>query len=198
MKLNLRDLGFHWRGKDKDGVSKWTGSVKPLYWTGIICSIYGPIAGILVLSAAFYALLFRHLTEPAMTLIGVGLIHFVLFAAIGQWALAMRRHVLRLKPAEEVSAELGVDAAALRELAEQRSIKPRIILNDKPYYDPTEFVDALSLLRASSARQADPGSLLHAAAGPQSTPSGDLLTTAPMTQPTVAATQETEIQCLSQ
>jgi hypothetical protein len=182
MKINPRYLGFHWRGRNKQGVSKWTGSIKPLYWIGSIFGIYGPIAAVLGIAAFLYALIFAQLSGPAMVLAGVGLLHGVIFTSIGQWALGMRRHILRLKPAEEVAAQHGVDAATLRELAEQRNIKPRMILNDQPYYDPTEFVDALSLLRAGSAPPTDPASLLHPVTGSTENRGDELLRASPGTR----------------
>lgn len=142
MKLIPNRLGFHWQGRNNQGVSKWTGSLTPLKWVGTIFSIYGPIAGVGGLAALAYLLINHSWTAPALPLMLVGLIHGVLFTGIGQWALSMRRNILRLSTAEEVSVTYGVDTRAVHELAAQRNIRPRIILNDEPYFDPTEFVDA--------------------------------------------------------
>ena len=175
MKFKPNRMGFHWQGRNKQGVSKWAGSVTPLKWIGTIFSIYGPIAGVGGLAALAYMLVTHSWSAPALPLMLEGLIHGVVFTSIGQWALSMRRHILRLVRAEDVSAKYGVEAKELQELTLQRNIRPHIILNDEPYYDPTEFVDALSLLRASSAQQISPATLLRPASGALESQSDDLL-----------------------
>ena len=165
MKFEPNNWSFHWHGRNKQGVSKWTGSVKPLSWIGRIFCVYGPIAGAGGLIVLLHALLTGHFAGGATTLMTVGFIHAAVFTSIGLWARSMHRYVSRLLPAEEISASLGLNDANLRELATQRNIRPRIILNEQPYYDPTEFVDALSLLRASSLRQASPETLLRPMSG---------------------------------
>ena len=194
MKIEPYKWSFHWHGRNKQGVSKWTGSITPLKWVGTIFSIYGPIAGMAGVFAFLYGLLTQQLSGPLMTIVGVGLAHGVVFTSIGQWALAMHRHIMRLQRADEVSAKLGIDEATLRGLAAQRNIQPRIILNDQPYYDPTEFVDALSLLRASSAQHAGPAALLRPVAGALESQSEDLLRADPGAQPSLPEDVQINVQ----
>src|SRR5579863_1043920 len=113
MAFDIKDLSFHWRGRDKQGVNKWSGSAKPLYWVGKGFGIYGPLAGIGAVAALLYGLLTHNVTPNIMTLMTVGLIHFVVFTGIGIWSRAMYRHVMRLKPAEQVCTSLGIEQATL-------------------------------------------------------------------------------------
>jgi hypothetical protein len=184
MAFNIKDMSFHWRGRDKQGVSKWTGSAKPLRWLALIFGIYGPLAGIGAISVLVYGLLTHHLTPGLMTLVSVGATHFVVFTGIALWSRAMYRHVMRLKPADQMCASLGIAPEALQQIAEARKIKPRLILNEQPYYDPAEFTDALSLLRGSSIPQAAPATLLRpAASGEKTAPEELLRMTEGVTQP---------------
>jgi len=143
----------------------WTGSLTPLLWIGRIFSVYGPIAGVGGLSALAYGLFAHQMHGAAGALSAVGLIHGVVFTGVGQWALHMRRKVLRLAPPEVVRERYGLEPAALQQLAAERNVRPQLILNGEPYYEPADVVEALSLLRASSAAQAAPDSLLRAAGG---------------------------------
>ena len=150
MRLNLKNVSFHWHGKTSEGVSRWSGSIQPLKMLGYGFTIYGPIAGIAGLGALVFGLATGRVIGPALPIMMVGLIHGLVFTSIGLWSLRMHRHVTGLAPAAKLAESLGLEGAALRDLASQRNIKPRIILNDEPYYDPTDFVDALSLLRGSA------------------------------------------------
>lgn len=175
MKGKLVNWSFHWQGRTKQGVNKWTGSVKPLLWMGRIFSIYGPIAGLGGLAALLHGLFTGGMGGGHLPLTLVGLIHGIVFTSIGLWALKMHKFVGGLSRAEEVSARLGVGQAKLSELAEQRNIKPKIILNDQPYYDEADFSDALSLLRAGTRPQDDAEMLMRAAAGTSETEAETLL-----------------------
>ena len=163
MKLNWRSWSFHWHGTNKQGVHRWTGSIKPLRWIEIAFTTYGPIAGLTGVGAILYCLVTWHFAGAPLSLATVGLTHGLVFTSVGLAARHMRRHVSRLAPADQVGASLGLDEKALVRLAEQRNIRPRIILNEEPYYDPTDFVDALSLLRGSSAQSTAPDLLLRPA-----------------------------------
>src|SRR5579871_3885667 len=131
MAFDVEKFSFHWRGRDKQGVSKWSGSAKPLYWIGWIFCIYGPLAGIGAVTTLLYGLLTHNLTPGITTLVSVGLIHCVVFTGIGVWSRAMYKHVMRLKPAEQVCTSLGISETTLRQIAEERKIKPRLILNEQ-------------------------------------------------------------------
>ena len=174
MRMNKSGMSFHWHGRTREGVSKWTGSENALLWVARIFCGYGPVAGVGGLCALIYGSL-HSFASPVLPLMAVGLTHGIVFTAIGAWSLAMYRFVKRLRPADEVRSTLGLDAVQLKQLAEQRNIKPRILLNDEPYYDPSDFTDALSLLRASSAVRADTEALLRAVNGPAHAPSDELL-----------------------
>ena len=130
---------FHWQGKNKQGVSMWTGSEKPLLWLGRIFSAYGPLAGLGGLIALLYGLLTQRLAGGAGTLAAVGLIHGVVFTGIGQWALGMYRRIRTYAQTQQVCAQLGIDEATLQQVTQERDIKPRIIINEKPYYDLNDF-----------------------------------------------------------
>jgi len=175
MRLEPNKWGFHWHGRTKEGVNKWTGSIKPLLWIGRIFGVYGPAAAIAGFVALIYGLIARHLVGPTLSLMMVGLIHGAIFSTISYWALYMHRRVSHLAPAHGLEESLGLDAAAVREVAEQRNIQPKIILNDEPYYDPTEFVEALSLVRASSAPTTGPEALLRPARSVNKSESYELL-----------------------
>jgi hypothetical protein len=111
--------------------------------------IYGACAGIVGL-IALLAVLF-HAGTSASILATVGLIHGVVFSAIGIWMDRIRRSLQRLLSAEELAQRMGLDPDGVRRLAAQKEIKPQINVNDNDLYDPDVFVDAVSLLRGSSA-----------------------------------------------
>jgi hypothetical protein len=165
MKFDPKQWSFHWQGKNRQGVSKWTGSEKPLLWLGRIFTAYGPIAGLGGLIALLYGLVSGTLAGGAGTLGMVGLIHGVVFTGIGLWALAMYRRIRTLSRPEQVCATLGLDDTLLEKIVVEKGIKPRIIINERPYYDLNDFTDAGLLLRASSAPAAQPETLLRPASG---------------------------------
>jgi hypothetical protein len=175
MKFHPKEWSFHWQGKNRQGVSEWTGSEKPLLWLGRIFTAYGPAAGLGGLIALLYGLVGGTLAGGAGTLGIVGLIHGVVFTTIGLWALAMYRHIRRLSRTEQVCATLGLDDAMLERIVAEKGIKPRIIINERPYFDLNDFTDAGLLLRASSAPAAQPGTLLRPASGSAETAPDTLL-----------------------
>ncbi len=175
MAFNLNDLSFHWHGRDRQGVSKWTGSAKPLKWLGWGFGIYGPVAGMVGIGALLYGLITGHFTNGLSTIIAVGLFHGVLFTGIALWSRAMYQHVMRLRPVKQVCADMGIEEAALQRIAAERNIKPRLILNEQPYYDPADFSDALSLLRGSEMPQPNSETLLRPAAVGTATAADELL-----------------------
>ena len=187
MKVDVRNFGFHWHGRTREGVSKWTGSIKPLLWVARGFGIYGPVAGITGIIALAPTLAAHHFSGPVASLAYVGLIHGAVFSSLAWWARAMYRHVMRLTPAAEVSARMGVDEASLKQLAQERGVKPRMLLNDEPYYDASELSDALSLLRGSSAQQVPPDALLRPVSGTPAPEPDALLRAAAADSPETAA-----------
>jgi hypothetical protein len=175
MKLDPDSWSFHWQGKNRQGVSRWTGSEKPLLWIGRIFTAYGPVAGIGGLIALLYGQIRGTLAGAAGPLATVGLIHGVVFTSIGLWSLAMYRRIRRLSRPEQVCATLGLDDAMLARIVAEKDIKPRIIINERPYFDLNDFTDAGLLLRASSAPAAPPETLLRPASGGAETAPDTLL-----------------------
>lgn len=183
-------MSFQWHGRDKQGVSKWVGSWdKTLHWLGRIFVSYGSLAGCGGIAGLLYLLVTHRFSEPLNTLVMVGLIHGAVFGGVGTWALKMRRHILSLSSEDKVCQTLGLDARALEQVAEERAIKPRIIINEQPYYDLSDFTEAMSLLRASSA-PTQPDTLLRPAAYSETSP--DLLLRASESAPKITATTEAE------
>ena len=179
-------VSFHWKGKNQQGVSMWTGSWdKPLYQIGRCFTPIGMVAGCGGL-AALLSTLFTHAPKGGLvTLALIGLVDGVLFTAIGKWALGMHRHVAALSPTEQVCQKLGVDEATLVQMAEARNIKPKIIINDEPFYELSDFTEAMTLLRASQEPEAQQKELLRAASGGSTTPAEELL------RPNLATSQVT-------
>ncbi|HLK61213.1 MAG TPA: hypothetical protein VKU00_31980 [Chthonomonadaceae bacterium] len=148
----MRRYQFNWIGRTKDGVSRWMGapkgpserSCKNLFRYGIAMSIVALIAtGAMVM----------HLQSPValLWLALLGGTHGLIFSLVGSWLLKMRRNLDRLKTAEELAEEFGSTPEAVQRLAEVRSIRARININDTNLYDPEEFIASRSLLRATSA-----------------------------------------------
>ena len=133
--------GFHWYGRDDQGVSIWSGNPKTLGWTAWLMGGIGVIE--LVASGV---LLSAGQSEPSYVFAPMG----ALFLGI---ACYMRRHYAWLKnlgTVEQVAADLEVDAEGLDRLAKGREIKPRVILDGVPYYNLSDLGEAALLLRAAS------------------------------------------------
>jgi hypothetical protein len=167
---------FHWHGRNRDGVAQWTGNAEgppaPLGW---LFTWYGVIAGIGGIAALIIGPILHLVGNGIAPLILVGMIHGAVFGGVGIWATRFRRHISALKQPDAVCEALGIDNKTLEVLAEERGIKPKLIINDQPLYDLAEFSDAHTLLRGSSA-PVSPDSLLRAAmADSRQTPASELL-----------------------
>lgn len=134
-------MSFHWKGKNSQGVSQWRGSWSvPPQWFGQIFFGYGVLAGCAGISLLLYALVTRSWPPSFSVLTLVAVIHAMAFGGSGAWMLAMRRYILSLSQAKEVGKFLGVDEAAVQRIAEERGIKPRLIVNGQDLYDIRDFI----------------------------------------------------------
>jgi hypothetical protein len=134
---------FHLHGRDRSGAWKWEGETRALVWASRLMTVIGwaLLAGIAAILATAQD------REAVLPLGGATALMFTL-------AYGMRRLLARLvtlAPLEQTAERLGVSQTDLAQLAEERGIRPRIILNDVPLYEPAEFVDAERLLRPSEA-----------------------------------------------
>jgi hypothetical protein len=68
----------------------------------------------------------------------------------GIWLLSKRRAIQGLRVEAEICKHLGVTQDVLKQIVEERDIKPRCNLNSEDYYDLADFGDAVTLLRAST------------------------------------------------
>jgi hypothetical protein len=163
---NYRGYGFHWNGRDDRGISVWEGQTGALKW-GV------RILGALGVCEMLGALATWALGVPVapQVLGGVGLLHLGL--AYGG-VLFMRRFAA-LATAEQLATDLHVEPAELEELVSGSRVRPKAIINGEPHYDPADFGEAATLLRA--ARRPDE-ELLRAAGGTASAEPGHLLRSA--------------------
>jgi hypothetical protein len=133
--------GFHWFGRDDQGVSIWSGDPRTLDWTSRLLGgvgLVGLTASALLLAARQW--------EPAIALGPMG----ILVLGIAWY---MRRHYAWLQclaTVEGVAADLGVDPEGLGRLAKGRDIKPRMILDGVAHYSATDLGEVGLLLRASA------------------------------------------------
>ncbi len=133
-------MSFHWRGRTKEGVSRWIGNWNPtLRWLGLGFSFYGAIAGCAGVCFLFYALI-HSWPKPFDVLTLVFLLHGVIFGGSGAWMLSMRRHILALSTIRQVGEYLGTDEVGVQRMITERSIKPRININGQDLYDVHDFI----------------------------------------------------------
>ncbi len=186
----MKQHSFEWRGRTKQGVSKWVGSEEgPPRLLGKIFTRYGIAAGIGGLALALYGLTTGALPQSGSILMMIGLIHGVVFTGIGQWVLSFRRTIQRLKPVETVAQQMQMDTPTIERLAELRGIKPRVNINGRDYFEIADFNDAKLLLRASSKPAAGRDTLLRAASA-DTNPASDHLLRATSAEPASRPTQE--------
>jgi hypothetical protein len=136
-------FGFHWTGRDDNGVSVWdgqTGAMRFGVWTLVVM-------GGLEIAAA--AVLHYYLPEPVVSLVIGGSGLFLL--GLAWWGEQFRRHVLSMASLEEAATKLGVGTEDVQRLISDYNVRPRIILNGEPVYDPADFTEHARLLRPSAA-----------------------------------------------
>src|SRR5579871_1794468 len=138
----LERISFQWRGRTREGVSKWIGNWDgPSPWMSKGFIGYGILAGCAGIVAAISSTLLHQGGPGVGTFAMVGLIHGAVFTTIGLWMLRVRRHIQSLNQTNEVCEALGIDEATLLQIAAKRGIKPKLILNNQPLYSLTDFSD---------------------------------------------------------
>jgi hypothetical protein len=91
------------------------------------------------------------------------------------------RQLPRLASMQNLCTQLNVDGATLQRVAEEQGIKPRYNINGQDFYEITDFGDAATLLRASSASVSQRETWLRPAAQTETPP--ELLLRASDTKP---------------
>jgi C4-dicarboxylate-specific signal transduction histidine kinase len=134
--------GLKWRGRTKDGVSRWVGK-----WRGVpkwFLGMFGGIAAMLLVGAV---------VDPRgrIPLITCSLLYIVLLVVMYR----QRRLMQRLNSPEELAQRLNVPVTELERALQQRGIRPSILLNDIPMYDPLRVDPAMILLRPANAQDRD-------------------------------------------
>ena len=90
----------------------------------------------------------------------------------GTWLLVRsikrRGEIVRLCPADSLAASFGTDPETLERIAAERGIKPHYNINGADFYDPSDFGEAATPLRATAAPEAQ--TLLHPATAAQTEP----------------------------
>lgn len=140
------NLGLRFFGRDDQGVSVWQGNRESLKWGSTLLAVLGCVTATLGVGIGMIG----HEWSPAVIMVPLGCIHL----AISWW---MKRHdawLNGLATIREIAADIGVDPDQLDRWAagfEAGQIKPRVILNGRPFYNPADFGEAGILLRAASA-----------------------------------------------
>jgi len=141
VKRSRWNYGFHWHGRDDRGVSIWDGQPDALKWGARIMTATG---GSLLL-AGVIAFLLGGLIVPPAVLAGVGALHSTI-------AFFMNRQVKRiaeLATLEQASKDFEIDQDRISQAIELKGIKPRMIMNGEPLFDPADLDQAATLLRAA-------------------------------------------------
>lgn len=165
---------MEFKGKDGRGVPLWVGKVDIPQRR--VCSFL-LLFGLIILEGTIRRFLHSLPTDDPMN----GTLRFVRMCTGGAMAYfsiqlwTLRRQMLRLRSADTVAAQLGLDAAQLAEMTRERNIKPRCNVNGRDFYDLKDFGEAGTLLRGSSAPGAPPDILLRAAIEENETKSETLL-----------------------
>jgi hypothetical protein len=138
--------GLRWFGRDDGGVSIWDGKTYGLKYGGWLLRAVG--IGSIVASPVLLTL---GMTEAASIVGGVGLLH----TGLSVWMLRLRDRIESMVPAESVAERLHMTPDEVDRFREQTGVKPRVIMNGQPMFDPSDFGDPARLLRAAGAPQND-------------------------------------------
>jgi hypothetical protein len=142
--LRRGGYGFHWEGRDDEGVSIWQGETGALKWGA---RILGALGGCEMLGAlATWAL---GVPVAPLVLGGVAALHL----GLAYGGVLFLRRFQGLATAEQLAADFHVEPDELEQLIKEGRVRPKAIINLEPHYDTAEFGDAATLLRAS--RQPD-------------------------------------------
>ncbi|HZP85115.1 MAG TPA: hypothetical protein VFB21_25995 [Chthonomonadaceae bacterium] len=170
--LRLLNTKYNYHGKDIRGVPVCSGtSDAPPIWLPILLVFLVPAVGTILLLDQHEPLVFR-----AFLILPVG---YIVFGGIRYWRL--RRQLPRLSSMQNLCTQLNVDGATLQRVAEEQGLKPRYNINGQDFYEITDFGDATTLLRASSASINQRETLLRPAAQTEMPP--ELLLRASDTKP---------------
>lgn len=155
----------------ENGVPKWRGGWKngPPLW---FCRMFLAF-GITLLTAGILTGLFAsgNASEATTALYLTGTTHSIVSAIMFRW----RRNYEAQMPVEKICERLGVDAETVRQIAVEKDIKPRSIINEQPMYNLHDFGDVGTLLRASEAPVSADTLLRAVDSAPSSTPQEELL-----------------------
>ena len=146
-----RGYGFHWFGRDDHGVHIWGGQVEALKWGVRILAFTG--AGTII--AGIASLLFGAPVEAPAVFALIGAIH----SSIAYVMYRQKKRIEQLATPELAAADLGFSPEQIQDMVENEGIKPRMIINGEPYFDPTDLGQAATLLRTAASPGDD--SLLH-------------------------------------
>ncbi len=155
--------GFKYGGKDKRGVSQWRGSgnwERLLKGVGTGFIIYGVCAACVCFALLLFALLTLSWPAAIGVLVYVSGIHALTFGGMGLWMRSLRKHILSLKPADQLSDRFGVPETMLAQVAQDKGIKPRMSINGMDYYNPADFANASEILLRAAARPNDTQEIL--------------------------------------
>lgn len=82
---------------------------------------------------------------------------------LGGWFLKTRWQIEELTPLPLLCKMLGKQEAEIHQIAAERGVRPRYVVNGLEYYMASDLVDAATLLRASRAPEIEPEILLRPA-----------------------------------
>lgn len=135
--------GLKWRGKSKDGVHQWVGKWRgaPKWFLGMFLGI----AALMAVGAAFDS-------AARIPLAFSSLFYIIITVVMYQ----QRVKFMRLTTREELAKQMGMDPDELEQSLRVSGVKPSILMNDIPMYDP-QLVNPASILL----RPADPVSAEH-------------------------------------
>jgi hypothetical protein len=113
----------------------------------------------------------------------------MLFMGAGVGFLRVRHALKRCMPADALGALYSAEPDAVSELAKERGIQPRFIINGQSWYNPDDLGDAMTLLRPASSEGSN--SLLRPAGASASPPDQLLRTSSPTAEQSEIPAQPT-------
>ena len=164
-------MSLHDQGKDRQGVSVWTGGWNsiPRWMTNLFACLSIGI-GIAVVSLLVFG---PHTHESRVATLVLGG-ESIFFAVLCHWLSNFRNKLESLKGLDELSKEMEMTPETLSEIARANEIKPAMMLNGEARYDPNQLFEMRVLLRPSK-RPDTPEELLRAAAETQDSEPNNLL-----------------------
>ncbi len=136
-----RGYGFHWYGRDDQGVSVYAGDYRALKWGGRLLGSIGPI----LLCSSLVCLIVGGPLAASGVLALAGTIH----SFIGYMLRRQHLGIEALATVEQASKDLQLGPEQIEEVISEQAIKPRVIINGQAYFDPADLGEAATLLRAA-------------------------------------------------